>query len=76
MSFSQISLSRFSKDEQFFVLRFDLCQHGCNHFKGDVKWQVQREKFMKKGASAFFRPVTTFNLQTKVNQANPTKTRH
>ena len=52
-SFSQISLSRFSKDKQC----FDLCQDKCNPFSFDVKWQVQREKFMKKGASAFFRPV-------------------
>ena len=55
-TFSQISLSRFSKDEQFFVLRFHQCEHKCNPFSVDAvggKWQVQREKFMKKGASAF-----------------------
>ena len=29
----------------------------CNPFSFDVKWQVQREKSMKKGASAFFHSV-------------------
>ena len=42
----QISLSRFSKDKQFFVLRFDLCSHNCYPFSFDVK-------LMKKGTSAF-----------------------
>ena len=56
-SFSQISLRRFGKNAQFLVLRFDLCWHKCNPFSFDVHRQVQREKFMKKGASAFFHPV-------------------
>ena len=56
-SFSQISLSRFSKDKQLFVLRFDLCWHKCNPFSFDVKWQVQREKFMKKRSFSVFLPI-------------------
>ena len=41
----------------FFVVRFNLSEHKCNPFSFDVKWQVQREKFIKEGTSAFFHPI-------------------
>ena len=55
-SFTQISLSRFSKDEQFFVLRFDVGLHKCNPFSFDVKWQIQREKNYEEKSFSVFLP--------------------